>query len=413
MTDRTILVVGGGVAGGTAARALREEGFDGPLVLVTAEQHAPYERPPVSKGLLVGEVGPDATDVEEPSWWTEHDVELVLGRTVTSLDLEAGTATLDGADAATLSWDDLVLATGATASPSPVPGSDLPGAFTLRTIEDSLALRDALAAATSVVVVGASWIGLEAAAAARAHDCEVTVVGREDEPLQAVLGREVGAAYRRLHEDQGVTFRTGVGVERVTGEDRASGVLLEGGEQLDADVVVLGTGVRPVTDIAEAAGLELDDELGGVRVDSQLRSSHPRVSVIGDVAAHDHPRLGRLRVEHVEVARGHGSTVARVLMGGDDVHDELPLFYSDQYDLGMEYVGHADPDDVVVRGELPASPFVAFYLDDDDVVRAGTHADEWDATEVIRELVGRRVDRAVLADPDVALDELAARAPLD
>lgn len=408
MADETVLIIGGGVAGGTTAAALREEGHDGDVVVVTGEQRLPYERPPLSKDVLRGEAEPDAGKLHEAAWWQARDIDVRLGRSVVDLGLASGSAALD--DGTSVDWDRVVLATGATPRPTPVDGAELDGAFTLRDAGDAVALRDALQGADHAAVVGASWIGLETAAAARAHGCAVTVVAPEDEPLAAILGDEVGRAFRKLHEDHGVTFRTGETATRVTGEERATGVELKGGGTVEAPVVVLGTGVTPNVGLATRAGLELDDETGGVAVDAALRTSDERVLAIGDVAAHDHPRLGRLRVEHVEVARGHGETAAKVLTGQDVVHDELPLFYSDQYDLGMEYLGHAAPDDVVVRGSLPETPFVAFYLDDDDTVRAGMHADEWDATDVIRELIGQQVDRETLADTSVALDDLAAAA---
>ena len=411
MSDTTVLIVGGGVAGGTAAASLRDEGFTGRIVLVTSEARLPYERPPVSKALLSGDTTPDEVLLHEPGWWQEHDVEVLLARSVTELGVSTGTALLDGS--AELSWDRLVLATGAAPRPTPIEGDDLPGAFTLRTVEDALALRAALADAEHVAVVGSSWIGLEVAAAARGMDVAVTVVSPDEQPLAAVLGTEVGSAFRALHEEHDVTFVTG-DVAAVRGDERATGVDLADGGVIDADLVVLGTGVHPNVALAKRAGLAIDEDSGGISVDAALRTSDERVFAIGDIAAHDHPRLGRLRVEHVEVARGHGQTVARVLAGDDDaVHDDLPLFYTDQYDLGMEYVGHASPDRVVVRGDLPARPFVAFYLDEDDVLRAGMHADEWDATDVIRDLVGRRVDPDVLADTSVDLGDLVAKAAQD
>lgn len=410
MSNHTVLIVGGGVAGGTAAASLREEGHDGRIVLVTSEARLPYERPPVSKALLTGQAEPGDALLHEPGWWQDHDVEVLLARSVTELGVSTGTALLDGS--APVDWDRLVIATGAATRPTPVEGDDLPGVFTLRTVDDALALRAALGGGSQVAVVGSSWVGLEVAAAARSLGRAVTVVSPDAEPLGAVLGDEVGAAFRALHEEHGVTFTSGE-VAEVVGGDRATGLRLADGTTVDADVVVLGTGVRPNVALAKRAGLAIDDVTGGISVDAALRTSDERVFAVGDVASHDHPRLGRLRVEHVEVARGHGRTVAKVVAGDDGaVHDDLPLFYSDQYDVGMEYVGHARPDDVVVRGDVSTRPFVAFYLDG-DVVRAGMHVDEWNATDVIRSLVGKRVDRRVLADPDVALENLEQAATID
>lgn len=409
--DETVLIVGGGVAGGTAAASAREEGFDGRIVLVTAEPRAPYVRPPLSKAVLAGEAEPDdVVPLHDPAYWDGQDVEIRTGSTVVDLGVEAGAAALD--DGETVAWDRLVLATGASPRPTPIDGDALDGAYTLRDVDDALALRAALQAADRVAVVGASWIGLETAAAARAHGCDVTVLALEEQPLAAVLGEEVGRAFRALHEGHGVEIRGGVTATRVTGESRADGVELDDGTRIGADVVVLGTGVRPNVALARRAGLVVDAETGGVATDASLRTSDERVLAVGDVAAHDHPDLGRLRVEHVEVARGHGRTAGQVLAGADVVHDDLPLFYSDQYELGMEYVGHATPDDVVVRGELPGAPFVAFYLDG-HTVRAGMHADTWDATDVIRELVGQQVDRDMLADTSIDLADLADGAAVE
>jgi 3-phenylpropionate/trans-cinnamate dioxygenase ferredoxin reductase subunit len=401
-TTGPILIVGGGVAAGSLAGTLRDAGVETDVTLVTNEPHAPYERPPLSKGVLQGEAEPETTRMHDPAWWEGQGIDLRTGRSVVDLGLETGSAALD--DGTELSYGRVVLATGARPRHRELPGSELSGVHRLRTIDDSLRLRTALAGATRVVVVGGSWIGTEVAAAARAHGAETVLVTQEPVPLRAVLGETVGQVFADLHREHGVDLRAGTAVARVLGDVQAAGVELADGTTIDADVVVLGTGVVPNTGLAEQAGLDVDD---GVLVDAALRTSDERVLAVGDVARHDHPRLGRLRVEHVEVARAHGATAARVLAGEDVVHDELPLFYSDQYDLGMEYVGHASPDaEVVVRGDLDGREFVAFYLDDDGRVAAGMHADVWDATDVIRELIGRRVDRDVLGDDAVDLGDL-------
>lgn len=401
----TVLIVGGGVAAGSTAASLREEGFEGDVVLVTSEPRPPHERPPLSKGLLAGDDDPSSTHLHPTSWWEARDVELRTGRTVVDLGTGAHEAVLD--DGATIAWDRAVLATGASPEAPRIDGALQDGVHQLRTVDDALALRTALEAADRVAVVGASWIGTEVAAAARGHGCEVVLLASGPTPLSATLGPEVGRTYLDLHRDEGVDVRTDVRVARVTGDGRADGVVLEDGTSLDADLVVLGVGVTPSTGLATLSGIDVDD---GVTTDASLRTSVPDVLAVGDVASHDHPRLGRLRVEHVEVARAHGVTAAKVLTGQDVAHEELPLFYSDQYDLGMEYVGHARDWDRVVLRPGDGRAHVAFYLDEDDVVLAGTHADVWDATDVIRALVGRTVDPDVLGDPDVALEDLAERA---
>lgn len=402
-TTTRVLVVGGGVAAGTVAGALREGGHTGPVVVVTDEPRLPYERPGLSKGVLAGDREPDELAVHDAAAWRGLDVEVRTGCSVVELGTDIGAAVLD--DGSEVAWDRAVLATGASAVRPPFDGVDLDGVHVLRTVDHALALRTALAAAGRVVVVGASWIGTEVAAAARGHGCEVALVAPEQVPLATTLGSTVGRVFADLHREHGVELHLGRGVEGITGDARAEGVRLDDGTTLPADLVVLGTGVRPNVGLAERAGLAVDD---GVLVDAALRTSDPRVLAIGDVASHDHPRLGRLRVEHVEVARGQATTAAAVLLGREVVHDELPLFWSDQYDLGIEYVGHAgDGDDVVVHGDLDAREFVALWLDDDDVVTAGMHADTWDATEHLRALVGRRVERSRVADGTVALEDLA------
>lgn len=405
---RAVLIVGGGVAAGACAAELRARDPDTRIVLVGSEPRPPYERPSLSKELLAGDVDVDDTYVHTPRWWASNDVELHSGRRVVDLGVDDHVATLD--DGSRLGWDKVVLATGAHPVAPAIEGADLDGVHELRTLDQALALRSALATADHVAVVGASFIGSEVAAAARGHGCRVTMVDPAPTPLHATLGPVVGAAYAALHRDHGVALELGAGkqVTRVTGDDRADGVELADGTRVHADVVVLGTGVAPAVDLAERAGIAVGD---GVLVDTMLRTSHHDVLAVGDVANHDHPLLGRVRAEHVEVARDHGRTAARVLCGEAVAHDDLPMFCSDQFDLGMEYLGHGgDTDDPVVRGDLAGRAFVAFYLDGDDTVRAGTHANTWAATGVVRRLIGRRVDRGVLADGDVPLVELPARA---
>ncbi|CCH28586.1 FAD-dependent oxidoreductase [Actinosynnema sp. NPDC047251] len=366
-----IVIIGSGLAGASAAGALRERGYDKGLVLLGREAHQPYELPALSKNVLLGSAdGPNR--VHEPDFYDSHSVDLRLGVEVTELRL--GERVVVDTTGATHSYDRVVLATGSTPRTLPVPGEDLPGLRTLRTVEDSLALRAALAERPRVVVVGAGWIGCEVAAAARSHGADVTVIDPVDLPLRRVLGPVVAKVFHDLHEQNGVHWRLGVGVDGFL----PGGVRLADGSEVHGDLVVLGVGAKPNTELAEKAGLALAD--GGVAVDGALRTSHPDVCAIGDIAAHDHPRYGRrVRVEHWANAKDQGAHVAGTLLGLDEPYTAAPYFFSDQYDLGMEYRGLADPehDQLVVRGDLDSRDFTAFWLREGRV-RAAMNVNQWD-----------------------------------
>jgi 3-phenylpropionate/trans-cinnamate dioxygenase ferredoxin reductase component len=352
----TVVVVGGGVAGGTAAVELREQGFDGPVVLVGAESEPPYERPPLSKEYLAGSKEFDAALVRDPSWYDEHDVELRLGRSVTAVDRDAHEVHLD--DGTTLEYRQLLLATGARPRTLPVPGAER--ALLLRTRADSDRIRSVIGPDRRVVVVGGGWIGLEVAAVARAAGAEVTVVEQASLPLLTVLGPQIAPVFVDLHREHGVQMLVGASVRSIE-----PGSVDLGDTVLPADVVVAGVGVTPDTSLAEAAGLPVED---GVLVDAALRTSDPDVFAAGDVAAAFHPRYGRhVRVEHWANALNQGPAAARSMLGQDVVYDRLPYFFTDQYDLGMEYTGYVPPEQldqarVVVRGDLGARTFQAFWL---------------------------------------------------
>ncbi|GAA3583952.1 FAD-dependent oxidoreductase [Amycolatopsis ultiminotia] len=394
---RKIVVVGAGLAGASAAAAVRERGFSGDVLLLGSDPHRPYELPPLSKGLLLG-----ATD--EPDWvcdegyYGEHDIRLSSGVTATRLELGARLV-LDDAGGEHR-YDRLVLATGSRPRPLDVPGGDLPGLFTLRTLDDALALRSALTGAQRVVIVGAGWIGTEAAAAARTHGAEVTVVAPEKLPLANVLGDEIGEVVRNLHTEHGVQWRLGEGVAAITGDTEATGVRLTGGDELPADVVLIAVGAAPRVELAHAAGLEIADD-GGISVDASLRTAAPDVYAIGDIASHFHPRYGRrVRVEHWATARGQGKHVAGNLFGEHEPYLDSPYFFSDQYDpdrggpaIGCEYRGLADPgsDRLVVRGDLAAYDFTAFWLGRDGAVHAALNVNQWDDGDALQRLVDERI----------------------
>lgn len=398
MADDGLVIVGAGLAGAKAAEAARSSGWEGAIRLVGAEAHLPYERPPLSKGVLSGHDRPTVAAVHESGFYVTNEIDLLIGAAAEALDLQARTVTLTGGRR--LTFAKLVLATGSTPRRLPVPGMDLDAVFTLRTLDDSLALREELRAGRRVCVVGASWIGTEVAAAARERGCDVVMVDPLATPLERVLGAEVGGYFAVLHADHSVDLRMGTGLEAIEGSDRVSGVRLDDGEVVDADVVVVGVGVVADIALAEEAGLET---ASGVLVDSHLRTSHPDVYAAGDIAEAEHPVLGRrVRVEHWANALNQGRTAGTNAAGGSEVYDRIPYFFSDQYDAGMEYSGWPVPyDDVVFRGDPGAGEFVAFYLAGGLVV-GGINVNVWDVNEAVQALIRSRtaVDTAVLADPD-------------
>ncbi|NJP95616.1 FAD-dependent oxidoreductase [Nonomuraea sp. FMUSA5-5] len=398
----TFVIAGGGLAAAKAAEALREEGFDGTIVLVGREPHLPYERPPLSKGYLQGGDERQKIFVHDAGWYREHAVDVRTGVTVTAVDPAAHQVTLSGGER--LRYDKLLLATGATPRRLTVPGHDRGHVLYLRTVDDSDRLRATLSTARRIAVVGAGWIGLETAAAARAAGVAVTVIEQERQPLLGALGPEIGAVFAGLHREHGVDLRLGARLAEVTEE----GVRLADGSHIDADAVVAGIGAVPDTDLAAAAGLTVDN---GVKTTADLRTSDPDIFAAGDVANAYHPRLGgHVRVEHWANALNQPAVAARAMLGQEAAYEELPYFYTDQYDLGMEYLGHVPPGtahDVVVRGDVRERAFLAFWLRDDRVV-AAMNVNIWDQGDQLKALVlaGSPVDRAALADPSVALERL-------
>lgn len=385
----TIAIVGAGLAGVTAAQTLRESGSDARIVLVSDDEHAPYDHPPLSKAVLAGDDPAEKALLHEASWYAEHDIELVLGAEATTLDTAAHTLTLD--TGTEITWDQLLLAPGSTVRRLDVPGADLPHVHYLRTMAQSTALRDRLAEHGQVVIIGAGWIGLEVAAAARAHGCEVHVVDPLATPLERVVGPRIGQWFADVHTAHDVTFHLGEGVEEIL-ED---GVRLSSGTVLPATTVVVGIGVLPRTDLAEAAGLEVDH---GIVCDGALRTSAPDVWAAGDAASWDHPRFGRVRLEHWSNAKDSGAAAARSMLGEEVTYDPVPSFFSDQYDVGLEYAGHVprgvEPE-VVLRGDPATNEFLAFWLDGDRVL-AGMHVNTWGALDEIEPLIGTTVDRDAL-----------------
>ena len=405
-SEQTHVIIGASLAGAKAAETLREEGFDGRVVLVGAEEERPYERPPLSKDYLRGEAGREKVYVHAEGFYAEQDIELRLGRTAVSLDTANAQLKLD--DGEELSYDRLLLATGAEPRRLELPGAELDGVFYLRSVQDSDALRERIDAGGAVVVVGAGWIGAEVAASARQRGLDVSVVEPASVPLERVLGTEVGAIYRDVHADHGVRLLLGTGVEAFEGDGSVECVRTSDGRSVDCDFVVVGVGVEPRTALAADAGLTISN---GILVDERLRASAPGVFAAGDVANALHPFYGEpVRVEHWANALNQGPAAARNMLDQESAYDRLPYFFSDQYEVGMEYTGYARRwDRVVFRGDPATREFIAFWLLDGRAV-AGMNVGVWDVTDPIKRLIGERiaVDDRQLADPDVPLDTLAS-----
>ena len=403
-SSQTHVIVGASLAGAKAAETLRDEGFDGRIVLIGSEAERPYERPPLSKDYLRGEAGRDKVYVHPEGFYAEREIELRLDSTVVSLDTGAREAELD--DGTRLGYDRLLLTTGSEPRRLPVPGAELEGVLYLRSVDDSDALRARLDEGGSAVVVGAGWIGCEVGASARQRGLEVTVVDPLGVPLERVLGTELGAVYRDVHTDNGVRMLTETGVEAFEGDGRVERVRTSDGDLLDCDFVVVGVGVEPRTRLAAEAGIAVRD---GVAVDAYLRTDAADVFAAGDVASAQHPFYGEpIRVEHWANALNQGPAAARNMLGQAVPYERLPYFFSDQYDVGMEYSGFARSwDRVVFRGDPASREFIAFWIAGDTVV-AGMNVNVWDVTDPIQSLIRARVpvDDHRLADPDVPLEEL-------
>ena len=401
----SFVIAGGGLAAAKAAETLRDEGFDGEIVLLGAEPERPYERPPLSKGYLLGSDERDSIYVHPADWYAQHGVDLRPGVTVTAIDRAAATVTASGpAGPESVPYDKLLLATGASPRRLSFPGADSGDVLYLRTVADSDRLRSAFSPGTRVVIAGAGWIGLETAAAARAAGCPVTVLEPQHGALHDQLGPELGAVFAGLHRAHGVEFRFG----EHAAEFRPGLVITSGGADLGADVLVVGIGAAPNDALAADAGLEVSN---GVLTDAALRTSDLNIFAAGDVANSFHPLLGRrVRVEHWANALNGGPAAARSMLGQPVVYDPVPYFYSDQYDLGMECAGLPSPgsyDRVVYRGDPKALEFIAFWLHHGAVI-AGMNVNVWDVTDDIQSLIrsARQIDPSRLTDPTIPLPDL-------
>jgi 3-phenylpropionate/trans-cinnamate dioxygenase ferredoxin reductase subunit len=407
--ETTYLIVGASLAGAKAAQTLRKEGFEGRIVLIGEESECPYERPPLSKGYLLGKTEREEIYVHPQQWYADHNVELRLEMAVTGIDPAGHEVTL--ANGSRVSYAKLLLATGSSPRRLLVPGADLDGVLYLRRVEDSDRLKATLQTASRVAVVGAGWIGLETAAAARAAGVEVTALEMAELPLLRVFGREVAEVFAGLHREHGVDLRCGVQVAEIIGADgTAVGVRLADGSRIDADAVIVGVGIAPNSQLALAAGLAVDN---GVLVDAQLRTTTRDVYAAGDVANAFHPVLGKyIRVEHWANALHQSQVAAKAMLDQNVTYDRVPYFFTDQYDLGMEYSGYVEPDgydEVVFRGDVETREFIAFWLGGGRVL-AGMNVNVWDVNDAIQALVraGKPVDTSALCDPRTPLESLAS-----
>ena len=405
-TDQTFVIVGASLAGAKAAETLRAEGFDGRVVLIGEEAERPYERPMLSKEYLRGEKPAAKLYVHDEGFYADNSIELMTGTHVESLDPGAHEITLAGG--ARMRYSRLLLSTGAASRRLPLPGADLPGVAYLRAMGESDALRAAITAASRVVVIGAGWIGSEVAASARQLGAEVAIVAPGTVPLERVLGQELGGVYRDLHAEHGVDLHLSTQIEAIVGTVAAQGVRTKDGSLIEGDLVVVGVGASPRDELARDAGLHVEN---GIVVDEFLATSVPDVFAAGDVAATWNTRYNkRIRMEHWANALNQGPVAARNMLGQHAAYEKLPYFYSDQYDLGMEYNGYADDwDRVVVRQGTAMLEFVAFWLKDGRVL-AAMNANIWDQGDDIKALIrsGAGVDPDRLADPSVPLADLFA-----
>jgi len=355
---RQFVIIGAGAAGYAAAQTLREEGFRGSVVMITREDRAPYDRPNLSKDYLHGHADPEWMPLRGEEFFSEHNIDLVLNREVTSVDTSRKTITFESGEA--MDYDALLVATGGAPVRLNIPGSDLKNICVLRSFADADSIIETANHSRRAVVVGASFIGMEAAFSLRKRGLEVTVIAPSKEPFETTLGAEVGALFRRLHESHGVRFKLGNIVYRFEGNHNVEAVTLDNGERVETDMVVVGAGVRPVTHFL--SGVELDQG-GAVVVDSRLCAADGLFAA-GDIVSFPDPRAGEhMRIEHWRTAQQQGRTAARNMLGRNLAFDAVPFFWTQQFDVGLLYVGHAASwDEIIYRGDLESHDFLAFYV---------------------------------------------------
>lgn len=405
-----MVILGGGLAGGRAARMLRDQGYGGEITVVAAEPHYPYQRPPLSKGVLQGSEETESVFLKPDGWYAEQNISVRTGVAATRIDTAAHRVTL--ADGSELDYDKLLIATGSRARALPIQGHDLNGVYTLRTLDDMEALKAQLGkGGKKLVLIGSGWIGMEVAASARTLGNDVTILERDPVPLTAALGEQLGAEFKKMHEEHGVVFRMNANVEGIEGsaDGGVTGVRVDG-ETVPADLVLVGVGAIPNTELASDAGLEVEN---GILADASLRTSDADVFAAGDVASVMHPEVDtRIRSEHWSNAINQGKAAAQAMLGEEVSYSEIPYFYSDQYDLGMELSGYPHlmrGAQIVIRGSLDDRKYIAFWLNDGKVV-AGMNVNVWDVNETVQQLIrsGRKVDVSRLTDTSVDLAELVS-----
>lgn len=401
-----MVIIGGGLAGGRAARMLREQGFEGEITIVAGEPHYPYQRPPLSKEVLQGAKEFDSVFLQPESWYSEQRIHVSTGVAAESIDTNSHSVTL--ADGSKVSYDKLLIATGSRARTLALPGHELEGVHTLRTLDDAAALKTALSEGNkNLVLIGSGWIGMEVAASARSLGNTVTILERESVPLAAALGDQLGNEFKRVQESHGVVFRMHANVEKIVGSTRVEGVVVDG-ETLPADLVLVGVGAIPNTELAEQAGIEVSN---GILADESLKTSAPDVFAAGDVANVMHPVLGtRLRSEHWSNAINQGKAAALAMLEQPVNYDEIPYFYTDQFDLGVELSGYPPlmrGAKIVLRGSLDEHKYIAFWVLDGKVV-AGMNVNIWDVNETVQSLIRSEqvIDQAKLVDGTVELASL-------
>jgi len=400
------VIVGGGLSASKAAEALREQGFSGPLTIVAEEPELPYERPALSKGYLTGSADRDSLFVHDHAWYADHRVEVRTGVRATALDRGRKAVTLSDGDE--LGYRKLLLATGARPRTLPLPGADAANVHYLRTVADCERLQQLFGSIQRLAIIGAGWIGLEVAAAARQAGVEVTVFEAAPLPLVNVLGPELAGVFAALHREHGVDFRLEAEVsELVLAGDEVNGIRLVDGTVLEADAVLVAVGAQPNVELGAAAGLAVDN---GLMVGAGLITSDPDIVACGDVANAFHPFYNeRIRSEHWATALKQPATAARSMLGEPASYEELPYFYSDQYDLGMEFLGRAEPgryDQVLFRGDRAKGEYVAFWLDHGRVV-AGMNVNVWGVTDAVKALIRKRIviDPDLLTNPEIPLEQ--------
>jgi 3-phenylpropionate/trans-cinnamate dioxygenase ferredoxin reductase component len=404
MDHATLVIVGAGLGGAKAAGELRERGFDGRIVLASSESEVPYERPPLSKDYLQGKSQKADAQVYPEDFYAEKQIDLLSGVSATAVDKAASTVRFS--DGSVVSFDKLLLATGSEPRKLEVPGAELPGVLYLRTFNDADAIREAAKPGARAVVVGSGWIGSEAAASLRQLDVEVTVIDPVSLPNERIFGTEIGEFYRDVHIQHGVDMRLGQEVKALAGDNHVRAVKTSTGDEVEADFVVVGVGVLPRVELAREAGLDVDN---GVLVSETLRTSDPNIFAAGDIANQQHPFFGqRIRVEHWSTALNQGPAAARAMLGDETPYDRIPYFFSDQYDVGMEYSGYATKwDKVIFRGDRDGGEFIAFWIADGRVL-AGMNVNVWDVNEHVQSLIRSRaqIDLDKLVDPDTPLQSL-------